>query len=125
MAKAKRPKGQPKKWETREALQADVDRYFAYCKEEKRPRTIAGLAYYLEVDRQTIYNYSYKEDYFDIIKKARNRIMMNLEEEAIINGKAGTIFVMKQYGYKDKQEIEGNVEGALFVKALDKFTDKI
>jgi hypothetical protein len=51
--------------------------------------------------------------------------MMNLEEEAIINGKAGTIFVMKQYGYKDKHEIEGNLESALFSQALDKFASKI
>jgi hypothetical protein len=115
----------PSIWETPKQLQEDVTKYFAYCEEKHRPPTIAGLAYYLDVDRQTIYNYSYKDEFFDIIKKARNRIVMNLEEEAIINGKAGTIFVMKQYGYKDKQEIEGNIESALFVKALDKFTDKI
>jgi len=111
--------GRPKKWATRKALEDDVARYFKYCKEEHRPPTIAGLAYYLDVDRQTIYNYASNDDFFDIIKKARNRIMMNLEEEAIINGKAGTIFVMKQYGYKDQREVSGDFTRTIIIEGED------
>lgn len=117
--------GRPRKWENKEALQKDIDRYWKYCKDEERPPTIAGLAYYLDVDRQTIYNYAKNDEYFDTIKKARNYIMMNLEEEAIINGRAGTIFVMKNYGYQDKQEVENTIKSNEFVSALGRLTEKL
>jgi hypothetical protein len=125
MARAKKCVGKPKKWATREALEQDIEKYFTYCDTNHKHPTIAGLAYYLEVDRQTIYNYSYNEDYFDIINKARNKIMMNLEETAIVKGNAGTIFVMKQYGYKDKHEVDNNITGDAFNSALKSFVDRI
>lgn len=104
--------GQPAKWKSKQELQEKIDAYFIYCEDNKRPYTIAGIASFLDVSRQTIYNYSYKEEFFDIIKKARDKIMAYIEEEAIIRGNAGTIFVMKNYGYTDKQEvsIESNDE---------------
>jgi hypothetical protein len=103
--------GRPKKWDSPEALQKDIDRYWAYCKDENKPPTIAGLAYYTNVDRHTIYNYAEKDEFFHIIKKAREYILMTLEEESIVNGKAGTIFVMKQYGYTDKHEVDSRLSG--------------
>lgn len=117
--------GQPPKWASPEELQQDVDRYFDYCKEEEKHPTIAGLAYYTGVDRHTIYNYSYKDEYFHIIKKARDRIMMGLEQTAIEKGNAGTIFVMKQYGYTDRQEVTNNIQGEAFNSALARLTDKL
>lgn len=115
----------PKLWETKDDLQNAIDKYFDYCVDNNRPPTIAGLAFYLDVDRQTIYNYAKNEEFFDTIKKARNKIMMFLEEEAIINGKAGTIFVMKQYGYKDRQEVDATINNNEFTKSLSKFVDKL
>jgi hypothetical protein len=117
--------GRPKRWATKEALQADLDKYWNYCEEKEKPPTIAGLAYYLNVDRQTIYNYSKNDEYFDTIKKAREYVMMSLEETAIIKGNAGTIFVMKQYGYTDKQEVETNIKSNEFVDALTRFANKV
>ena len=97
--------GQPPKWESREKLQSDINEYFEYCKDNGRPQTIAGISAYLGISRQTFYNYSYNEEYFDIIKKARWKIIAYLEEELMIKGSAGQIFVAKQYGYRDTQEI--------------------
>ena len=107
MAKRKKhdTAGQPKKWESKEKLQEDIKGYFDYCEEKERPMTIAGLAAHLGVSRQTIYNYSYKDEYFDIIKKAYDKIMAYLEEELMIKGSAGQIFIAKQYGYTDRQEL--------------------
>lgn len=116
--------GRPRIWETEQDLQTDIDRYFDYCEEKDKPMTIAGLAYYLNVDRQTIYNYNKQDQYFDTLKRARDRIVMGLEETAIIKGNAGTIFVMKQYGYKDKQEVDTNLSGD-FTNALVRFANKI
>ena len=116
--------GQPAKWSSAKALQDKVDSYFDYCEMKERPATIAGLAFYTGVSRQTIYNYSYKDEFFDIIKRARERIMMELEETAIIKGNAGTIFVMKQYGYQDKHEVESTIT-AEFSNQVQRLIDKL
>lgn len=121
MARKKRETaGQPPKWESPEKLQEDIEGYYIYCRDYDRPLTIAGLSAHLGVSRQTIYNYSYNDEFFDIIKKARDKIMAYLEETAIIKGNAGTIFVMKQYGYTDRQEIgvESTQEAVDSIKAL-------
>jgi predicted transcriptional regulator len=71
----------------------------------KRPYTIAGLAYFLGVCRATVYNYESREKYSDIISRARERCIMYLEEQLITQGKGGQIFLAKNYGYTDRQEI--------------------
>ena len=83
-----------------------IENYFDDCKTRERPPTIAGLAYWLDVDRQTIYNYGKKDEFFGTIKRARDRIIMNIEEELVVKGNSGTIFLAKNYGYTDKQEVE-------------------
>lgn len=107
MAKRDRP-GQPPKWETPEELQEDIDMYIKVCTDEGRPLTIAGLAVALGVDRHTIYNYEKKDEFFHIIKKARDHILSFLEEKLMMEGKAGQIFLAKNYGYADRQEIESS-----------------
>ena len=70
---------------------------------------MSGLAYYLEISRQTLINYSNKDEYFDTIKKARDRVQMQLEENALSN-KANptfTIFNLKNnFDWKDKVEVK-------------------
>lgn len=120
------PGGRPRKWETVEALQRDIDKYWEYCKENDKPETIAGLAYYTNVDRHTIYNYDKRDEFFHTIKRARDRILMGGEERAAAGiGGAGNIFLMKNYGYKDKQEVESTIKSNDFIEALGRFTDKI
>ena len=106
------PMGRPLKFKTEEKLQEAINGYFEYCEEKKKPETIAGLAYHLDIDRHTIYNYEKRDDFFHTIKKARDRILAGLEEALFTDGKSGQIFLAKNYGYSDKQEIEhsGDIE---------------
>ena len=106
--------GRPVLYETPEQLEKLINEYFEQCEVRERPPTIAGLAYCLGVDRQTIYNYEKKEPFFGTIKRARDRIIMNIEEELICRGNSGTIFLAKNYGYTDKQELEHS--GGLEIK---------
>lgn len=101
----------PLKYKTNEELKTAIDEYFDYCKENDKPETIARLAYWLEVDRTTIYNYEKKDEFLNTIKRARDRIIAGLEEALFTEGKTGQIFLAKNYGYADKQEHEhsGNV----------------
>ena len=98
--------GRPMIYKTPQELEKLIDQYFKDCVKRKRPPTIAGLAYWLNVDRQTIYNYENRDEFFGTIKRARDKIIMNIEEELILKGNSGTIFLAKNYGYTDRQEVE-------------------
>lgn len=107
----KRGRGQPPKLTPKE-LKQKGEAYKAYIDDTGKPPTFAGLAYYTGVDRQTLYNYSQKDEYFGTIKALRDWILASYEEIAITKGHSGIIFLMKNYGYTDKQETEisGNVD---------------
>lgn len=94
--------GRPPLFKTVKELDDKIDEYFIDCERRERPPTIAGLAYWLGVDRQTIYNYEAKDKFFGTIKKARDRIIANIEEEMVLRGNGGTVFLAKNYGYMDK-----------------------
>lgn len=105
MAKA----GRPRAFKNVEEVKSKIDAYFNYCEEKEKPYTMSGLAYYLEISRQTLVNYSNKDEYFDTIKKARDKVQMQLEENALSN-KANptfTIFNLKNnFDWKDKVEVK-------------------
>ena len=99
--------GRPRAFKSVEEVEEKINAYFNYCEEKEKPYTMSGLAYYLEVSRQTLVNYSYEDEYFVTIKKARDKVQMQLEENALSN-KANptfTIFNLKNnFDWKDKIE---------------------
>lgn len=101
--------GRPRAFKNVEEAEEKINAYFNYCEEKEKPYTMSGLAYYLEISRQTLINYSNKDEYFDTIKKARDRVQMQLEENALSN-KANptfTIFNLKNnFDWKDKVEVK-------------------
>lgn len=104
-------RGRPRAFNSVEELESKINDYFEYCNKENKPYTMSGLAYYLDVDRKTIVNYTKEEEYFHTIKKARDRVQMQLEENALLNkgNPTFTIFNLKNnFDWKDK--IETNTE---------------
>ena len=99
--------GRPKIFNDVKEVEEKINAYFNYCEEKEKPYTMSGLAYYLGIDRKTLLNYSKNEEYFHTIKKARDRVQMQLEENALSN-KANptfTIFNLKNnFDWKDKIE---------------------
>lgn len=104
--------GRPPKWTTPEELQKDIDKYFEECKKTGEPLTITGLAIALDTYRQTLMNYEEKDEFFDTIKKAKQRIE-NFAEKKLYDKDvptSGVIFNLKNnYGWVDKQEVESKV----------------
>lgn len=97
------PAGRPLLFNTPSELEVQVNMYVST---EKKP-TLAGLAYFLGVDRQTLYNYKDRPEFFDIIKKATDFVEARYEERLIYeNNPTGVIFALKNMGWKDKQEID-------------------
>ena len=99
--------GRPRVFKSVEEVEEKINAYFNYCEEKEKPYTMSGLAYYLGIDRKTLLNYSKNEEYFHTIKKARDKVQMQLEENALSN-KANptfTIFNLKNnFDWKDKIE---------------------
>lgn len=115
--------GQPKIFQTPQELEKAITAYFNKCEELNKPMTYAGLALALNIDRQTLYNYAERDEYFDTIKKARDTVRAYVEEQMFIRGNAGVIFYAKNYGYTDRQEV--SVEHSNFGDALNKFVEKL
>lgn len=105
--------GRPKAFKSVKEVEEKINAYFNYCEEKEKPYTMSGLAYYLGIDRKTLLNYSKNEEYFHTIKKARDKVQMQLEENALSN-KANptfTIFNLKNnFDWKDNNEVKTNVE---------------
>lgn len=108
--------GVHKKFETVEQLQKLIDEYFAKCdariedvltkdgelikKNNPCPYTVEGLAVYLDMDRHTLQDYEKLPShaiFHATIKKAKARVLQNLQERALDgkNNAAITIFNLK------------------------------
>lgn len=107
------PGGRPAVYESPEQMQADVDIYFS----QDGKKTMTGLALALGFDsRQSLYDYQKKEEFSYIINKALLRIENQYEENLQGNNVAGSIFVLKNMGWKDKSETE--LSGSLTVQQI-------
>jgi hypothetical protein len=140
----KEEKGRPLKYKTNEELQSAIDEFFALCVPELltdiegkavvdkvgrpvyrlNPPTLTGLALHLGFEsRQSIYDYEKRNEAFSYtIKKAR-LTCENFAERGILSGEvnaAAGIFVLKNYGWTDKQEIEmsGSLKTPITVEVI-------
>jgi len=81
----------------------EVEEYFA----QEGKKTITGLAYHLGFEsRQSFYDYEEKTEFTYTIKRARLRIEMIYEERLQEQTCTGSIFALKNMGWKDKNETE-------------------
>jgi hypothetical protein len=114
----------PKKFETVEELQGLINEYFTWCdgrieqvltkdgelidKHNPRPYTVEGLAVYLDMDRHTLQDYEKLPThslFHSTIKKAKARVLQNLQERALDgkNNAAITIFNLKNnFQFREK-----------------------
>ena len=83
--------------------------------------TLAGLALTVG-SHQLISDYNKREGYTEYLKRARALVEQSYEHSLRRNGRAGDIFAMKQFNWKDKKEIElaGKVEIPGVALSLDK-----
>lgn len=103
--------GRPLKIESREELINKINSYLTSTLEEEL--TITGLCLAIGVNKDTFYEYAKREDYADIIEEARMIVENSYELSLRKNGRAGDIFALKNFGWKDKQEIEADVNSSV------------
>ncbi len=99
--------GRPEIFQTQEELITQIVDYFNI---EDKP-TLSGLAYFIGIDRETLYNYKKKDKFFGIVKKARDHIEYIYEQRLLYSDKpTGVIFALKNMNWTDRQEIQQKTE---------------
>lgn len=123
--------GRPPHFESPEALEKMINEYFNHPSHEfitigettfqKEPITITGLALYLGFESRTsFYDYEKHEEFSYIIKKARLKVESEYEAKLSRNNPTGSIFALKNMGWKDTSEIKHHIpKGILNIDPLD------
>ena len=95
-------RGRPRAFNSVEELESKINDYFEYCNKENKPYTMSGLAYYLDVDRKTIVNYTKEEDFSYYPKEYKFPVSVSLEKKYARN-QDGKIFpiISKETKYDD------------------------
>lgn len=109
--------GRPLKFTTVEDMQAQIDAYFLATPPTQL--TITGLALALDTSRETLINYEERTEYFDTVKRAKDRIENAYELSLRTRGSAGDIFGLKNFGWKDKIETDVTTKGEALNSAPD------
>lgn len=79
---------------------------------QPKPYTITGLAVFLGTSRQTLINYENRDEYFDTIKGAKDRIEQYWENQLLGSHATGPIFNLKNnYGWEDTQKFDHTTKG--------------
>lgn len=98
--------GRPLKFKSPEELEKKCKEYFEVTHASQV--TITGLALHLDTCRQTLMDYQGKPEYSDTIKKAKLAVENAYELSLRESGRTGDIFALKNFGWKDKQEMDLN-----------------
>ena len=94
----------PRKFNTVKELDGAIQEYFDKYKDQL---SISGLALHLGFEsRQSFYDYEKNSKFSYSIKRARLTIENFYETKLTGNNVAGSIFALKNFGWKDKQDIE-------------------
>ncbi len=103
------PVGRPPKWKSPQEVEALGNEYFSTFEEGGKnfgkPITITGLAYALDTTRETLCNYQDKDEYSDTISKLKMRAELYAEERLYEGAATGPIFALKNFGWKDSQDL--------------------
>lgn len=102
--------GRPPKYKTVEELEDNIQAYWDMLSEGKEKPTITGLALFLGFEsRQSFYDYENNGDFSYTIKKARLKIESIYEQNLHSGNPSGSIFALKNFGWKDTQQIDTNI----------------
>ena len=95
----KRSVGKPLKFATPEKMRVAIDAYLERTPEDEL--TVTGLALAIGTNRQVLMDYEKREGYAPIVKVAKCIIENSYEIALRKRGKAGDIFALKNFGWKD------------------------
>lgn len=101
------PGGRPLKFKSVEELDKKIDAYFSSTPKDEW--TWTGLAIALDTTRETLGDYKRKDEYSDSLKRALLKVHNAYEIDLRKKGHSGIIFALKNFGWKDKQEVDNTI----------------
>lgn len=107
--KKKNPVGRPRKIKSPEEFDRLVDSYIDMCRANNEPILLIGMVLALGLtSKEAFYNYgSEYAEFSESVKRARSLIELEYEKRLNVNSSAaGPIFALKNFGWKDKQEVD-------------------
>lgn len=127
MEEEKRGKGHPRSFKDEKEFQDTFNKYIDECIKNEYLPNIAGFCVFADITRETFYNQ--EEYYFDTFKR-----IQNILEDKVINARINDtfkIFYLKnKFGYKDRTELDSNVNANINIneedkKLLDNLTERL
>jgi hypothetical protein len=112
--------GAPLKFKTPEELKEVLQCYFDNTKEEEW--TVTGLAL-LVGSKQLLDDYLKRDEYKAIVTEAKLIVENGYEIDLKKHGRTGTIFALKNFDWKDKNETDITSGGEALQPVLVKFID--
>lgn len=100
--------GRPRKYKTPEEFDEAVEAYVKFCKENPKEEIITwtGLALHLGFSsRQSIDEYGNYPGFSDSVRRAKLIVENAYEKRVNGNNATGPIFVLKNMGWADRQEV--------------------
>lgn len=87
-----------------------ADAYFDECKYNDEPVTLTGLCIAVGLSsRKSIYEYRDRPEFSDSVKSAMMRVENEYEKKLSGNNVSGSIFALKNFDWKDKTEVDQNI----------------
>ena len=96
--------GRPRKYSNPEDLENKINEYFNG--RDYNEITVTGLCLYLGINKDTFYEYAKVPEFKFIIDMARLRVENSYEIALRKDGGTENIFALKNFGWKDKQEVD-------------------
>lgn len=100
------------KYKTEEELSKGIEEYFEDCKKREKPYTMSGLALWLGIDRKTLLNYSKTDMFSPLVKKAKERVQQQIEEnylDGTFNTTAAIFNLKANFKWDDGNKVQVNI----------------
>ena len=109
--------GRPRKIKSVRQFEERAEAYFVECEAKGEPALLTGLILALGLcSREGLDEYGRRPEFTDSVKKAKLRIEMEYEKALQGHSPTGAIFALKNFGWRDKQDLE--LSGGVKVKTL-------
>lgn len=108
--------GKPRIFKTEEEFEKSFNDYIEDTKQKEELPNIAGFVVFANIGRHTFYDY---EDKYPHTFKRINDILENATINAKINDTFKIFYMKNKFGYKDRQEIDANVNTDIKVTIED------
>jgi len=108
--------GRPLKFQTPDELEAAIEKYLDDTPVDEY--TVTGLALAIGTSREVLSNYQDRDDYSEIVKRAKCIVENSYELSLRKHGRSGDIFALKNFGWRDKTERDVNHGGEVKVSAV-------